>query len=350
MIERGSELNENIEGEDDVDQCVQDQEVHALHDNGIETELKRNTESVIQGQHNNEQFPLRFPGVILTYHKSLIFLEHLLEDFNESFAEGQDGIGIMVHFDRLVVPLFDGLGLLLEILPRFTIQFDFVVLIWLVFDDLTVRILEYFARCQLNNFKILHCLAIGSIYHPLAEHYEPLEVLVIFDFFVNKIYQFVRAMAVSFGLEELFILVVFIIVIVIIVVIIFIRAILLILVIILLVLLFFIVIAISKRLRATTPRRCISIIILFLAISFFTSILWILNPAGLAASWRGIIKGRRHGNQGRWIRGHAAHGVVPRLSVVEHDLELLHVLNAPSVVFISFGHFLWHVVWLEEGM
>ena len=80
MVESCSELDENVEGKDDINEGVQDQEVHTLHNYWIKTELERNAESVVEGQDDDEKFPLGFSWVILTYHKCLILSEHLLED------------------------------------------------------------------------------------------------------------------------------------------------------------------------------------------------------------------------------------------------------------------------------
>jgi hypothetical protein len=123
-----------------------------LHDDWVKAELKGNTESVVERQHDNEQFPLRFSRIILTDHKRLIFLKHLLEDLTKPLTEGHNGIGIVVHFDSFVAPHVNGLCHLLEVLPRFLVQFQFVVFITLIFTNLGFSILYDLSGRELNDF------------------------------------------------------------------------------------------------------------------------------------------------------------------------------------------------------
>ena len=75
VIKCRSELNEDVTGENDIDQSVEDQEVDALHDNGVKTKLKWNTKGIIEGEDNNKQLPLSLSWVILTDHERLLLVK-----------------------------------------------------------------------------------------------------------------------------------------------------------------------------------------------------------------------------------------------------------------------------------
>ena len=77
MIESGTELNEDIATEEEINEGVDNEEVCTSHDLWIKTELEWNTERIVKGQNNDEQFPMCLSRIVLTDHENVILVTNL---------------------------------------------------------------------------------------------------------------------------------------------------------------------------------------------------------------------------------------------------------------------------------
>lgn len=80
VIKGGSKLNENIDSEQQVNEGVHNQEVGATHLLGIEGQLKRDAEGIIQSKNNYKQLPSRLIRVILLDHENVILVGYQAPD------------------------------------------------------------------------------------------------------------------------------------------------------------------------------------------------------------------------------------------------------------------------------
>ena len=74
MVECGPKLNDDVKEETEINDRIDDEEVGSLHNDRVKTEFERNAEGVIQRQYDDEQFPLRFPWVVLADHEGVLFV------------------------------------------------------------------------------------------------------------------------------------------------------------------------------------------------------------------------------------------------------------------------------------
>jgi hypothetical protein len=81
MIESCSKLYENIKCKQQINDCVDNQEISSFHFDWLETQFKWNTEGIVEGQNDNEQLPVCLPGVILTDHENVVLVSHPIVKF-----------------------------------------------------------------------------------------------------------------------------------------------------------------------------------------------------------------------------------------------------------------------------
>lgn len=95
MVEGCPELYEYIHRKDYINDRVQDKEVGSLHDHRIETELKWNTECVVQSKNDDKELPLGFTRVVLTYHECGVFVTQRLEHLIQTLTEIDNHVGLL---------------------------------------------------------------------------------------------------------------------------------------------------------------------------------------------------------------------------------------------------------------